>query len=357
MTGRRLRRFLCGVTIAITSAASLSACGDEGGAAERNEIVFNSWGGDFQKAQSEVIFAPFETESKIKVVQLSDGENIYAKVKSQAGQDIGEIDMVHGDASWLMRGRQDNLWAKIDYSELSAVNIYDDARDDYGVGVLYWSFNIVYNPAKFTEAPTTWADVWDYAKQHPKRVAMWSARPNYVIEAALMADGTRPDGVYPLTGEKIDRAYAKLDEIKDKVAWFEGGAQGGRLFEEGQVDIGMFYGGDAFSLKVDGAAPTVVWNQGLYTRDYWLIPANAPHKEQALQLLKFALQPQRQAELADRTGYGPVAPEAVAQLDPAVQAKLTSVEPQKSSQLSYDYEWWGENDDAQLQRWTTWLRG
>ncbi|MEU4559549.1 extracellular solute-binding protein [Actinoplanes sp. NPDC023936] len=359
MADRRVRRFIGGVMALAVVTAGLSACGgDDDGAAGTEKIVFDSWGGDFQKSQTELLFTPFEAESKIDVVELSDGENIYAKVKSQAGQEAGEIDMVHGDASWLMRGRKDNLWAKIDYSALPADQVYEDARDEYGVGILYWSFNIVYNPAKFAgEAPDTWADVWDYAIRNPKRVAMWSARPNYVIEAALMAAGVQPGAVYPLTDQKIDQAYAKLDEIKDKVAWYESGAQGGRLFEQGQVDIGLYYGGDAFSLKIDGKAPTVVWDQGLYTRDYWLIPANAPHKQQALQLLNFALQPQRQAQFADRTGYGPVAPAAVDQISAATQARLTSVEPNKSRQLSYDYRWWGENDDVQLQRWTKWLRG
>lgn len=354
-SGRSLR--LAALAAALLPLALVSACSRHTPAASANEVIIDSWGGDFQKAQSEVLFTPFESDTKIKVVQLSDGEDIYAKVKAQAGRTTGEIDLIHGDASWLMRGKKDHLWSKIDYSALSSVKIYDDARDDSGVGILYWSFNIVYNPAKFAKGPTTWTEVWDYAKKNPKHVAMWSARPNYVLEAALMADGVAPSAVYPLTPAKIDRAYAKLDEIKSGLVWYEGGSQGGRLFEEGQVDIGMFYGGDAFSLKVNGKAPTVVWNQGLYTRDYWLIPANAPHKAQATQLLKYALEAQRQAKFAVRTGYGPVAPDAINQIPADVQAKLTSVEPQKSSQLSYDYVWWGENDDAQLERWTKWLRG
>jgi putative spermidine/putrescine transport system substrate-binding protein len=351
------RRPLAALLMTMVVLTVAAGCGGDGGRDDPARVVFDSWGGDFQKAQAELLLSPFSAETGIPVVQLSDGESIYAKVKSQAGRRTGEIDLVHGDASWLMRGKREKLWASVDYSALGDTKIYDDARDDSGVGILYWSFNIVFDPARFPVGPTTWAQVWEYARKHPKRVAMWGARPNYVLEAALMADGLAPGQVYPLTDDKIDRAYAKLAEIKDAVVWYESGAQGGRLFEEKQVDVGMFYGGDAFSLKVDGRAPTVVWNQGLYTRDYWLVPANAPHKQQAIRLIAYAVDAQRQARFAERTGYGPVSPDAVNLLDETSRTRMTSLEPQKSQQLSYDYTWWGENDDAQLERWTTWLRG
>jgi putative spermidine/putrescine transport system substrate-binding protein len=326
-------------------------------AQDGSQVVFDSWGGIFQEWQTDVILKPFEEETGIEVVQLSDGENMYAKVKAQSSSGNGQIDIIHGDASWLMRGKQEGLWAEIDYNLLEPSLIFDDARDTNGVGILYWSFNIVYNPEKLETGPNTWADVWAYAKAHPKRVALWGARPNYVLEAALMADGVAIEDVYPLTDEKIDRAYAKLDEIKDAVLWYESGAQGARLFQEGLVDVGMYYGGEAFQMDLGGKPPVVVWNQGLYTRDYWLVPANAPNKDEAHELIRFAIQAQRQANFAEISGYGPVATDAVSMIDPMLLDRLTSVDPNKSQQLSYDYVWWGEHDDAQLERWTQWLRG
>ena len=42
-----------------------------------------------------------------------------------------------------------------------------------------------------------------------------------------MADGVAPAEVYDVlrTEEGVDRAFAKLDEIKDDVIWWEAGAQ------------------------------------------------------------------------------------------------------------------------------------
>lgn len=342
------------------AAALVAGCGlDSGGSDDASQqVVIDSWGGVFQDAQTAVLYKPFEKDTGTKVVQLSDAENMFAKVMAQSKRDTGEIDLVHGDASWLTRGQQRNLWAPIDPGVYENTGIFEDAKADDGVGILYWSFNITYNRDKFPGGgPTTWRQVWDYAIAHPKRVALFGPRPNYVLEAALMAAGVAPADVYPMTAEKIDQAYASLDRVKDNVLWYEGGAQGERYFTEHQVDIEMYYGGEAYGLVDKGQPLEVVWNQGIYTRDYWMIPANAPNKEGALKLMRFALRPENQAEMARRTGNGPVTEASVKLLEPKFRGRMASVEPQKSQQLSYDWQWWGANDDKQLERWTNWLRG
>lgn len=339
--------------------AVLSGCTGATQADEPTRVIVDSWGGAFQDDQTALIFEPFHKESGTEVVQLSDGENIYAKVEAQADRKTGEIDLVHGDASWLVRGKTSKLWAPIDQVATGTSSVYDDARDENGVGILYYSYNIVYNNKAIApdDAPQSWADVWAYARAHPGRVALFGPRPNYLLEIALMADGVAPDEVYPLTAGKIDRAYASLDAVRDSVVFYEGGGDGGNQIKSGEVDISMFYGGDAFALIDDGAPLTVVWNQGLYTRDYWMIPANAPHPKAAEDLIKFAVQPQVQADFAAKTGYGPVVPEAADSLPEAVRTRMASLEPQKSLQVAYDYNWWGTHDDEQLKRYTAWSRG
>jgi len=144
--------------------------------------------------------------------------------------------------------------------------------------------------------------------------------------------------------------------VRNSIIFYNGGGDGANQLRSGEVDISMFYGGDAYALIDDGVPLTLVWNQGIYTRDYWMIPANAPHPKEAARLIDFALQRQIQADFAKKTGYGPVVPGAADILPDKVRARICSVEPQKSQQLSYDYNWWGQNDDAQLDRYTAWLR-
>ncbi len=336
-----------------------SACGDDRNTGEDSgEVVVDSWGGSFQEAQSSVLFSPFAAASGVEVVELSDGENIYAKVASESGEEIGSIDLIHGDASWLTRGAEDGFWAPIDYDRLDEASLYDDARSEFGVGILYWSFNIVYRDDAFgSDRLADWTDVWDYALVNPGRVALWSARPNYTLEVALMAAGYQPDDVYPLDDSKIEEAYASLDRIKDGIRFYETGAQGERLFTSGEVDVAMYYGGDAFGLIDRGEDIVVEWNQGVYTRDYWLVPANAPHYEEAMELISFALEAQQQAEFATATGYGPVNPASSDLVGVGTASRLPSTPSNKARQLSYDYLWWGLNDDRMLEQWNAWLRG
>ena len=85
------------------------------------------------------------------------------------------------------------------------------------------------------ECPKTWADLFDAEKFPGKRTFYkWSA-PG-VIEAALLADGVAPDKLYPLD---LDRAFKKLDTIKDDIIWWIGGAQSQQLLASAEAPFGQ----------------------------------------------------------------------------------------------------------------------
>jgi len=323
-----------------------------------DKLVVDSWGGWFQEQQRATMFDPYEREAGIQVRDLSDGEAQFAKAKAQVESGHGEIDIIHGDASWLVRGETEGLWAPIQYDIVDVSQVYADVVEDVSVGILYWSFNIVYNTNAFPDGhPTTWAEVWEFATENPGRVAMWGARPNYAVEAALMAAGYDMQTVYPLTERKIQEAFGSLDRIKDKVIWYETGAQGQKLFFDEEVVLGMFYAGDTFALIDDGAPLDVEWNQGIYTRDYWLVLKNAPHLGNAMRFISFASRPEIQAEFASATSYGPINKNAFGLIeDEDTLRRLPSWPANKDKQLSYDFRWWGYHDYEMIERWNNWLR-
>ena len=49
----------------------------------------------------------------------------------------------------------------------------------------------------------------------------------YNLEFALLADGVKVEDVYKVlaTPEGVDRAFAKLSELKPNIQWWEAGAQ------------------------------------------------------------------------------------------------------------------------------------
>ena len=62
-------------------------------------------------------------------------------------------------------------------------------------------------------------------------------RPGTNLEWALYADGVAPEDIYDVlaTPEGVDRAFAKLDTIKDEIIFWTEGAQAPQLLADGEV--------------------------------------------------------------------------------------------------------------------------
>ena len=103
------------------------------------------------------------------------------------------------------------------------------------------------------KAPTSAVDFWD-VKKFPGRRAMRD-NPIYNIPLALLADGVAKDQIYPLTEEKIQRAFKKLDEIKPHVnVWWTQGAQPPQLLTDKEVVMATGWNG-RISGSFEGGCP------------------------------------------------------------------------------------------------------
>ena len=74
-------------------------------------------------------------------------------------------------------------------------------------------------------------------------------RPDANLEFALLADGVAKERVYEVlsTQEGLDRAFRKLDTIKDEVVWWEAGAQPPQLLADGEVVMSTAWNGRIFN--------------------------------------------------------------------------------------------------------------
>jgi putative spermidine/putrescine transport system substrate-binding protein len=98
------------------------------------------------------------------------------------------------------------------------------------------SMVICYNKKKWPgdDHPKSWADFWNVEK-FPGRRAIRRTPPMWTIDAALLADGVKEDGFYPLD---VDRAFKSLDRIKPHVkTWWSDNAQAQQLMEQEEVDL------------------------------------------------------------------------------------------------------------------------
>ena len=128
------------------------------------------------------------------------------------------------------------------------------------------------------------------------------------LEMALMADGVPAAEVYETlaTPEGMDRAFAKLDTIKDHVVWWEAGAQPPQLLADGEVAMTTAYNGRIFGAAVGEGKPfEIVWDGQVYELEGYVIPKGAPNLEAAIEFINFATGTEPLANAAEWISYGP----------------------------------------------------
>jgi len=338
---------------AVTAAGAFALAA---GTAAAQDLTVTSFGGAYQDAQREVYFEPFKEATGINLVEdVWNGGVGAIRAKVEGGGQ--EWDVVQVEAEELVIGCEEGLYELIDWAALGGEDQFIDAAvHECGVGTIVWSTALAYDGDQITEdPPQSWADFWDTEKYPGKRGLR--RHPKYTLEAALMADGVPTDQVYEIlrTEEGVERAFAKLDEIKDDIIWWEAGAQAPQLLATGEVVMTNAWNGRISSAnEEEGRNFKIVWPQSIYAVDSWVILANSPHKEAAVEFIKFASQPERQSELPKTIAYGVTHKDAAAQIDKEILANLPTAPENLESALELDTEFWVENVEPLMERFTAW---
>jgi putative spermidine/putrescine transport system substrate-binding protein len=326
------------------------------GAAAAADLTVTSWGGSYQDAQREVFFEPFKQATGINLIEDNWNGGVGAiRAKVEGGGH--EWDVVQVEAEELVLGCEEGLYEPIDWDAVGGKDQFIDAAvSDCGVGTIVWTTAIAYDGDKITaDAPQSWADFWDTEKYPGKRGLRRG--PKYNLEFALMADGVDPAEVYDVlrTPEGVERAFAKLDEIKDEVIWWEAGAQPPQLLASGEVIMTSAYNGRISAANQgEGRNFKVVWPQSIYAVDSWVILRGSPNKDAALQFIAFASQPEHQSNLPKAIAYGVTNKAAADQIDKAILADLPTAPENLAGAIELDTEYWVENIDRLMERFTAW---
>ncbi|MER9657262.1 ABC transporter substrate-binding protein [Mesorhizobium sp. M0152] len=315
-------------------------------AARADEMVFTSWGGTTQEAQTKSWATPFEANSGIKVLQ--DGPTDYGKLKAMV--DAGNVtwDVVDVEMDFAIKAAKDGLLEPIDFAAVPKSDLDPRFSNDHAVGSFYYSFVLAWNKGAVAGEPTSWADMFDLKKFPGKRTFYkWSA-PG-VIEIALLADGVPADKLYPLD---LDRAFKRLDTIKSDIVWWSGGAESQQLIASGEAAFGQLWNGRVFALEKDGADVGVSWNQNLTAADVLVVPKGAKNKPNAMKFLAAATSPTGQAKFAEASGYAPINTAAKAEMPADVVKGLPDAHVE--GQINLDMNYWAANRDAIAERWYAW---
>ncbi len=318
------------------------------------DIVVISFGGANQKAQQKAYYEPFNASGEGKV---TPGEYNGEQAKIKAMVEAGNVtwDVVEVESPELLRGCEEGLYEQLDYSKIGDKSEFlDKAVSDCGIGVFVWSTALAYNADKLDTAPTSWADFWDVEKFPGKRGMRKGAK--FTLEFALLADGVAPEEVYEVlaTKEGVERAFAKLDQIKEHIQWWEAGAQPPQLLASGDVVMSSVYNGRIAAAQKEGKNLKLVWNGSIYDVDSWAIPKGSPNMEEAYHFIRFASQPEPQRVFSGEIPYGPTNVNAVEGIDPAIAADLPTAPDNLKGALASNTEFWVEQGEDLEQRFNAW---
>jgi putative spermidine/putrescine transport system substrate-binding protein len=171
--------------------------------------------------------------------------------------------------------------------------------------------------------------------------------PSFILPMALLGDGVAPADLYPLD---LDRAFAKLEAIKDSVAvWWQAGAQPPQLLKDNEVQYAIAWSGrvagqDGIAYSFDGGQLDIA---------FFAVPkgADPDQKAAAMGILYEMSVAENQAAAAEVVSYTGNSPD----LEPLLPADRLSEYPttqaNKDVQVLANAKWWFENADEVETRW------
>ena len=351
-------------TLALTTALGLIA------SPVLADVNLLSWGGAYGNSHLEAYAKPFEAETGIKV-NMADADNPATPIKAMVEAGNVTTDVASVEYADAVRLCDEGLLEEIDPAILVAAEDGTAATEDFIEGAItecfvatdVYSMVLAFDDSKFPEAkPSTPADFFDLEQFPGKRTMRKGAKFN--LELALMADGVPAAEVYEVLGtpEGVDRAFAKLETIKNDVIWWEAGAQPPQLLADGEVTMAYAFNGRIFNAaQAEGKPFEIIWDGQIYEMEGWVIPKGAENLEEAKQFVAWTTSPAPQARAAEFISYGPPRRSAAAMVgniegtDQPMGPNLPTTEANMTNALGSDLEFWVDRDAELNERFNSWL--
>jgi len=267
------------------------------------DITFVSWGGAYTNSQQK---AYIDTWSKGKGVTVENYNGGLGEIKAQVEAGNVTWDVVDVLPDQAITGCDEGLFAKVDQSSFIKDMVVPPVSDCV-VPQIFWAYTAFYSKSAFPgKKPKNIKDFFDVKKFPGKRgIHTWA---NALIEMALVADGVKAKNVYKVmsTPEGIDRAFAKLDTIKDHVVFWSAGSKPLELVSSGEVVMSLAYNGRiGAAILSEGKDFEYIWDATVLEQEY-LVAIKGGNEKEALEFMAHASTAQALADQAKYIPYGPM---------------------------------------------------
>jgi putative spermidine/putrescine transport system substrate-binding protein len=336
----------------------------------QESLTVVSWGGAYQAAQDAAVYVPFEEEHGVTIRRESYSGGV-AELQAQVSAGNVTWDVVDMEPTDAVRACDEGLLEVLDDLELAdapdGTSADDDflpgSRSDCYVGAVNVSMIVAYNSDAFPAgAPATAADYFDLEAFPGPRGGYRNA--SRTLEFALLADGVPAGEIYDVlaTAEGQDRAFAKLDTIRDNMVWWDAGAQPVQLLADREVVMSLAWNGRIFTAQQTEDQPfEILWDAQVLEGSGWVIPRGAPNLELARQFIVDSTTAEGLARTAEYIPYGPARLSSAPlvgdnpETGTAMAEHLPTAEGRTDNAVPLDAEFWATYGDTLNQRFTAWL--
>ncbi|WP_322028013.1 extracellular solute-binding protein [Burkholderia sp. BCC1977] len=284
------RQFLAGVAQAsvVLGAPALSRAALAG-----TTITHVGFGGTAADYIRDVLAPAFARETGIQV-RIMAGPDL-ARIKAQVQGGHVEWDVVEvGPQAYA--GQKEGLWEPIDQA-LIPPSHFEVQAPPFAVPLLITTQGIAYDPAR-SRPIRTFAELFD-VRNFPGRRA-FRDRVSENLEIALLADGVKPNQLYPLD---VERAFRVLDQIKPHVKkWSNETQLMISMLQQKEAEYTYAASNRVKLANESGSSIAFSFGEAISSPWWTCVVKGTKNRQAAMQWLAFLTRPDVQLKLANKHG-------------------------------------------------------
>ncbi|WP_367567063.1 PotD/PotF family extracellular solute-binding protein [Lacrimispora sp.] len=292
---KRLFKVMTAVSLAALLASASTGCGKQSAkAGAAGEVYVYNWG----EYIDESVIEEFEKETGIKVVydMFETNEEMYPVIEAGGVK----YDAVCPSDYMIQKMIENNLLAEINFDNVPNLKEIDpqylemaksiDPENKYSVPYAWGTVGILYNTSLVApeDVPTKWSDLWN-EKFKDNILMQDSVRDAFMVALKSLGYSMNTTNEAEINEAKellisqkpLVQAYV-IDQVRDKMIG-------------GEAAVGVIYSGEMLyiqneveELGLDYSLEYVIPEEGTNLwLDSWVIPANAPNKENAEKWINF----------------------------------------------------------------------
>ncbi|MGY4408184.1 ABC transporter substrate-binding protein [Bradyrhizobium sp. USDA 3315] len=328
------------------------------------EVIVFSYGGSFTEGARRYVFDPFTKATGIKVIDVT-ADFAVPQVKAMIRAGRVDWDTAFVEAQNYPEMHEAGAFEPLDYSlwdqeSLEGAPPGTRLKDAVVGGTT--SQLLAYDERSFPKGgPKNWVDFWNIT-MFPVSRGLFASDAKRNAQFALLADGVAPENIWPLTDDKLDRAFNKLSEIKPHISkWWTAGGEAPQLLINRELGMTSAYNNRLILAIQQGAPIKTVW-EGAYNNHTWItILKGSPNTANAQKFIAFLNRAEIAAGWTLATGWSGPNINQLAYL-PIDLVSLLSIKPENGSKaIVEDADWLAAkrpdgktNADHLQERWLTW---